>query len=308
MSNYSTPHRKSPEAVLLLTLGLLATASGLALAVLPDLVPSLAKVVTAIQGLGLQTGVLVTGGMTLVGMGVLARAIYEPAPAAHPIEPPVDPTAALESLHRELVDLRNATHRLAESAPAAAEPAQGGLPHEQLDALFRIAASLDQFTAKIDLGLKAEITAMRAEVRELRQGLGSVEAILARVTSRPSAPAPAGAAPMPARPMAPAPRPDLSATASTQRPMASAPRDLTSTATTPRSVAGAPPPRPRPSPDAPMGTRPQAEPPAPAPRRPLDQGAPRAGGPSAMGGFGGGASGRPSGSGSLDLKNDSNGR
>lgn len=169
----------SPEPTLLFLTGFLATAGGLALAAAPGLSPQLGKVTEKLAEMGLHTGALMMGGMILLALGMLSRALANVAEGGRS-----DSDTLLEQLGEDQATLRTVCARMEQRLGQLAQTVQGlgeageqsGAKQEESessDALWRLAASLDQLGARLEKGLDGHI-------RTLEQRIAGVVSALER--------------------------------------------------------------------------------------------------------------------------------
>jgi hypothetical protein len=186
-------------------LGFCLVAAGVGFAAAPHYSWTVTKIARQVAALGLQNGVLVVGGLTLFGLGIVARG------RGNPVSEAVEDDAPNEELHllneqvsakfsqtrtallqlsegqRTLASQLQALHQKADERPAPVEAPQ----NNNQDALFRLAASLDKLNAHVD-------ERIHSIDLQLRSGLESLAGELRRSRSE-AAPAPNPAPPIPAR-------------------------------------------------------------------------------------------------------------
>jgi hypothetical protein len=176
------PRRRSGDAATLSLVGLAVFGAGLALLVVPHLSWKGAKIAESLGNLGLQGGTLLVGGMSLLGLALVRRAMDSSRASAAS-----EDTLLLEQVATDLVQLRGAMAEIGEETSAvraaleemrerAEAEAAAESSDSQTDAIFRLAASLDQLGARIEQRLDAQHTA-------LRDGLDEIDTLLARTAS-----------------------------------------------------------------------------------------------------------------------------
>ena len=168
---------RCPEAVLLFASGVLSALGGVFLAATSDSWGSLGAINQRLAEMGLTAGPLLMGGLVLLGLGMSVRSQTSRA-AASGKEPQgelvleqlatdlVRVRGALGKLDQRFVGLARATQglgeRVREQRQSAAAPAQES--RGQGDALWRIAASLDQLGARFDRQLTERVQALEDRV------------------------------------------------------------------------------------------------------------------------------------------------
>jgi len=287
---------------LLLSLGALLLAGGLALGFAPRYSWQATRIARQVTRLGFDPVLIGASGLLLFSLGVLGSSLarrirHAPRPDAR-LGPALDQVAfdvaqldaGLEELAEEMRLLR-AGH----DALARHHESQDQEKESPYDAVFRLAASLDHVHAKLDerLGsvgseLRREVASVASTVKDGRAAIDEgvrhalealtheVQRVLARTPASGPASAPAAAAPVAQSPAAPTPAPaPAPALPKAARP---APRPAAKSAAVPKAAmpkAAAPKPAaavPKPTPNAPA-VRPAPEPPraavpAPAPAPP----------------------------------------
>jgi hypothetical protein len=189
--------RKS-GAGMLFFLAFALVAAGVGFAAAPHFSWQVTKVARIAADYGVQSGVLVLGGLGLFGLAIVARAAAAPAP--EPESNPVEGQLQLinEQLSAKLGQLRTSLLQITEDVTAISAvqqtqfQKQGDAPDHQQDALFRLAASLDKLNAHIDerihavdLLLRSGFESMAAAMHDLRRTGGRVEPSLARAEVAP---------------------------------------------------------------------------------------------------------------------------
>ena len=190
-TEFATSSHKGERFLFLLGFGLVAMGVGFALA--PHYSWQVMKVARYAAGIGVQSGALLSGGLVLIGLGVVARVARAGAPA-------VDQRAEYEALQSDLnlfneqlttklAQLRAAIMQVNDSvnSVSAQQQAQlhqrdGDRPGPQdgaQDAIFRLAASLDKLHAHfdervhaVDLQLRSGFEALLNASHDVRRHLG----------------------------------------------------------------------------------------------------------------------------------------
>ena len=172
--DHAEPRRKHPlrnDSIILLAMGFILFAAGIALVVAPDYserARSLADFLARFAGL--QSGVLVLGGLVFFSLGVLSRGITREnssvriTSASPDRDDGVDLSPAIEQLADEMAQLGATVQQVSSDVGKASETlqhllqAQDAHPHDsghaqqplEHDPLFRLASSLDQMNARLD--------------------------------------------------------------------------------------------------------------------------------------------------------------
>ena len=161
------------SSIILLATGFALFAGGIALVVAPEYSERARSMAEAIDRFsGIQSGVLLLGGLVFFSLGVLGRGIIKTTSTVRLGSSPqrgedgVDVSLVVEQLAGDMVQLRTAVDQLSSHAAKTAEVLQrlldgqdsrdggGQQPHDN-DPLFRLAASLDHMNARIDERFKA---------------------------------------------------------------------------------------------------------------------------------------------------------
>jgi hypothetical protein len=192
------PRSGGLDATLLFLTGFAMAAAGLLLAAAPNISWQLTKVMRGLAALGLDTGSLFTGGMALVGLGMVARSV---ASLGSRGDQESDSALVLEQLGTDLAQTRASLSRLdrrisglakavqeesAKPAPAMTQspPEEGGT--ENTDAIWRMAASLDQLGARLERGLDEQVKGLASSLDKQVQSLsgrldGQVDGLTGRL-------------------------------------------------------------------------------------------------------------------------------
>lgn len=175
------------DATLLMSLGIAAVAVGLALSLGPKVSWKLTQISDGFKYLGIQGGVLVMGGLILTGLGMLRRgqiALRTPTPEQ------LEDRLMLEQLTKDNLrmseeiarlegGLAHAEAEIAQSRRALEERVQAcareviaaiPVPREEPsagDAIYRLAASLDQVGMRIEQRLKTQYTALQDHLEDV---------------------------------------------------------------------------------------------------------------------------------------------
>jgi len=179
-----TRQQKSASARPLLFLGFTLLATGVGFAAAPHYSWQVTKIARQAAEFGVQSGVLMVGGLVLLGLGLVARSVVVPR-HEEPVENPLEGQLHLlnEQVSAKLGQLRTSLLQLSENMDALAAQQQAHFqtqsettegPNHQQDALFRLAASLDKLNAHfderihgIDLQLRSGFESMASEIRRL---------------------------------------------------------------------------------------------------------------------------------------------
>ena len=204
-------------SALLFLAGCGMTATGLALALAPEYSWTVTKFARGLVANGVDFGALIAGGFVLVGLGLVARrlrpvAVAAPAPAPAP-EPAEDSNDSflLEQLSEDVAHVRASVSELTENLMTLSSEQQAFREErreqaqespetpmgQQQNALFRLAASLDQLGAHFDERLEAHVQTLRTRFDEFNGALGTVQGGMSSlqriVTEIQNTPAPAPA-------------------------------------------------------------------------------------------------------------------
>lgn len=247
--DFKTGSRSGPRSLdgtLLFLFGFGMAAAGLAMAAAPNLSWSLAKIAAKLASMGLGAGTFFVGGITLVGLGLVARSV---ASAAHQAsDDGGELSLMLEQLASEQASIHAAQSRLDQRVAALAKASESRSLQiaqalqqsssssesdsgdgETTNAVWRLAASLDQLAARIDRGLEDHGDRMAELASETERMVGEKVASLAsdltelssRMNERPARESAAPATPA----VHPEPRPEP-----VQAPVAAAPAPAQSVA------------------------------------------------------------------------------
>lgn len=184
-----TPVRSASgfDAIFLQLAGVALLGGGLALCLGPKLSWKLTQIADGFKYLGVQGGVLAIGGLTLVGLGLLRRGqIALGTPTAEQAEDRLlieqltkdslrfadDLTRLESSLAHVEAELVRSRRTLEERIAAGTREVINAIPppHEapsSEDAIFRLAASLDQVGARIEQRLKTQYTALQDHLEDV---------------------------------------------------------------------------------------------------------------------------------------------
>jgi hypothetical protein len=177
---------KDRTATWLFTLGFLIGAGALGLALVPQLLPQHGWILKACAKYGITSAPLLLTGLVFCGLAMAARgqarAIAQADPAAKLgmlLEQVASDVAqmrgGMQGLRVELVYLKDAAtaQRQVERDIGTGEVVEG-----QRDALYRLAASLDQVSARIEQRMAAQHTELQSAISELKS---NAEATSARI-------------------------------------------------------------------------------------------------------------------------------
>ena len=209
------------DTTVLLVTGTVFLLAGIALVLAPVYSWTVVRWGRSLSDIGIQSGNLILGGLVFFALGVLSHGIVRMAnaPVSLPLphvskrdEPSVDVSLIVEQLVTEVAQVRTSTLQVAEQVKGVSEaqlamarqlsvPAEGSMDREQSNALFRLAASLDQMNARQDERIKV----LSAQVAGKLDGLmRRLQAAAAPPQTKPQAKAqttvPTTTAPQPAQP------------------------------------------------------------------------------------------------------------
>lgn len=173
-------------ALLLYLTGIGMAGSGVALALAPRISWQLTKVVRKLQPYGVDNSTLVVGGVVIFALGWVVRATVRAARSATQMQPDTSADLQLvtDQLASDLAVVKRAVSGLADRISAVAQgqqqllemavsqpAADGGQVSDQQNALFRLAASLDQLGAKMDERIHCLDTEIRAKIEGVRHAV-----------------------------------------------------------------------------------------------------------------------------------------
>ena len=160
LAAHAGPRSGSGAGLLVLCLGLALAGFGIALAAGPQHSPQIAKVAEAVNGYGIQHGLLIVGGLCLFAIGLVGRGLAS-SPRTEEVEDdgPSEFQLFSEQLNAKLAQLRTSLLQVSEEVTALAasqqahfhrQAADSEAPDHGQDAIFRLAASLDKLNAHVD--------------------------------------------------------------------------------------------------------------------------------------------------------------
>ena len=191
--------------------GFLLAAGGLALATAPHFSWQLTKVGRELASMGLESGTFVVGGLLLFGLGLVYRAVHAAASRTTPVrdEGMNELGLYVEDLATDLALLRESTmhvcsqvegfgqhqealHQELRAGHHHAAEAEGRGAVSQHEAMFRLAASLDQLNARIDermhhmdVQLRGHFQGVGEAIRESRESMDEgMRALSSRIQAR----------------------------------------------------------------------------------------------------------------------------
>ena len=186
--------RKKTQAFVYAT-GILIAVLGIALAVLPNVLHGYGWVLKSAARYGITSAPLLMSGILVCGMGLIARTRNTtPAPAPAPLNIPQQSSdkLALEQLASDVALMRGGLQELRIEMVYVKDVTQSVLqathdrgvtaPEDgQQDALFRLAASLDQVGARIDQRLRSQHTALQDTLLEINATMLAMRAEIAEI-------------------------------------------------------------------------------------------------------------------------------
>ncbi len=191
----SNPPRTATGGGLLITAGVLLVIGGGALAAAPTLVPQYAWAVRSAAQYGVTFGLLALSGIVLVGLGRVVRQVNQATAATeqnssddiqmleHLVLDFTKLRDGVQDLRQELAQVREASTTILQTAVGLSE-AQNAEGRQ--DAIFRMAASLDQVGARIEHRLGAQGTALQDTLAELSNAILATHTLVAEIASSPS--------------------------------------------------------------------------------------------------------------------------
>jgi len=198
-------HESAPaqtESNALLVAGGLFTLFGLAIATAPEYSWSLTKIGQALHAAGIESGMLIVGGLVLLAVGLLARQRTQPVAVVAASKGPDEDSdfrLVADQLSTKINRLSTSSLQVSEDVTVMAEvqkslfskiEGKDGLALEHRDALFRLAASLDKLNAHFDERFHALDLQVRSGldsvIHALNQTRHHLEARLSASDSQPS--------------------------------------------------------------------------------------------------------------------------
>jgi hypothetical protein len=179
--------------------GFTLAATGAAMVLLPRYVAEAAWYVAKLQRLGVDAGPVVAGGVALFAMGLVARSVRRLTRVAvngqnsdaglmfeHLASELADMRAEMRDTNLRMGQVRDETHGLLEAVQARETiQAQASASNDGgRDAIFRLAASLDQIHAKIDKRLEAQA---RAVAESINKAIAQMEKARVPAKAQPAA-------------------------------------------------------------------------------------------------------------------------
>jgi len=217
--------------------GALCTVAGLALAFAGPFSPIVARAAHRAAEAGIQSGVLVMGGLLLVACGSLwrrsSRSVSEETERQ-------EDSQILEQVAADMVQICGAIDRLQlvsnavqddlrsmyAALEAQAQAMQAGTDGAQHDALFRLAASLDQLGARLEQRLMAQSGSLQQTLEQVGVTASQAQRALEELAASTAARAPAGVESAEAPWAAPEPAPASELAAAEREPTAPEPPSL----------------------------------------------------------------------------------
>ncbi len=177
-------HRRSKggPAALLMMCGVMLWIGAAALMSVPGFVPQYAWIFRHAAKHGITSGPLLMFGLCLFGLGFVARAIAAPKDELAESQERLryDQISGELTIVREGLDAARADLAIVQSAAqsalevAQAEQANAAAENRQ-DAIFRLAASLDQVGARLDQRVQAQQSAIQSTLHELGQSIQALQ-------------------------------------------------------------------------------------------------------------------------------------
>lgn len=175
----STPVRKSRGGGLLISAGVMLVLGGIALASMPKLAPQYGWIVGSAAKYGMSVGTIALGGIVLWGLGLVVRQV---AKANETDAQDSDEMLILEQLVLDFTKLRDGVQDLrvelgqvketsASILDTSARLSEVQATQGHQDAIFRLAASLDQVGARIEHRLGTQNTTLQDTLGELNTAI-----------------------------------------------------------------------------------------------------------------------------------------
>ncbi len=192
--NSKSPQRGPTGGGLGSAVGVLLVVCGIALAALPTLVPQYAWAVNSAAKYGATAGLLALGGLVLIGLGRVVRHVNRSAAAIeqtntedmemleHLVLDFTKMRDGVQELRQELLQLREASTTILQTTVGLSE-AQSSEGRQ--DAIFRMAASLDQVGARIEHRLGTQSTALQDTLTELSNSISATHKLVTELASAP---------------------------------------------------------------------------------------------------------------------------
>jgi len=175
---------RGSEGVLFFVLGSLLAVFGVALAAAPEFSWHLTKIGRALAAAGVESGILIVGGLVFAGLGQVARRSDHPVAVVEAPQTPQENEEfrlLVDQLTAQFSQLRTSTLQIAEDIAGISEVQKvlfhklddkDDLAQQHRDALFRLAASLDKLNAHVDERIHALDLQVRSGLDGMLQAIG----------------------------------------------------------------------------------------------------------------------------------------
>ena len=215
-SPYATPDNppaKQGTSNLLIFAGCCLIGLGIGLASAHELSPAVGRIAAKLAARGLGWDVVGALGATLFGLGLVGRGNGRLGARIEGLRnEQIDLALLQERVVGELADLRASSDRNRLSSPAQADVAAlvgaPGAGQGDKEALYRMAASLDQLSGRLEKRVQSDLASLAKELERVSAAIGKLEqrmagaerppAAAAAKAAAPAAKAPAAAPPVPA--------------------------------------------------------------------------------------------------------------
>ncbi len=189
------PRKMGFDSLLLFTTGFLLAAGGLALAAAPEYSWQVVKIGRLLAGMGIESGTLIVGGFVMFALGFVHRAVvfHGTQPSPEESDEQAEFRLVTEQLATDLAQVRHSVMQVSEELVGMSESQSTFLQEQraeafqeekspQHDAVFRLAASLDQLNARVDERLHAMDVQLRGHFDGVGEAIrGTREAMDARM-------------------------------------------------------------------------------------------------------------------------------
>lgn len=189
-----TSNKPTPEARgggLLTTVGVLLVLGGVALAALPKLAPNYAWAVKSVTQHGLSVGLIVLSGIVLFGLGRIARQVSKGNAATdqnsddmlmleHLIVDFTKLRDGVQDLRLEIAQVRETNTTILQATTSLSESKNS---EGSQDAMFRMAASLDQVGARIEHRLGTQSTTIQDTLAELSNAILATHTLVSEIVA-----------------------------------------------------------------------------------------------------------------------------
>jgi hypothetical protein len=208
----ANPPAKQGTSNLLIFAGCCLIGLAIGLAAAHEYSPAVDRIAAKLAARGLGWDVVGALGATLFGLGLVGRGNGRLGARIEGLRnEQIDLALLQERVVGELADLRASSDRHRLSAPVSTEVAAlAGAPASgqgDKEALYRMAASLDQLSGRLEKRVQADLASLAKELERVSAAIGKLEQRIGAAEKRPAAAAPKAAAPAGKAPAAAPPVP-----------------------------------------------------------------------------------------------------